>query len=56
MHPRSLTALFQDPPASLGETYFEYLCQATGFGARMVLGGLRLPVPRALPLPICKDR
>jgi len=37
---KSLSTLFQDHPASVGETYFEHLRQATSFGLRMILGGL----------------
>jgi len=30
---------FSEHPASVGETYFEHLGQATSFGIRMILGG-----------------
>lgn len=32
--------LFTEHPESVGETYLEHLCAATGFAARMVLGGV----------------
>ena len=35
-----LKRLFTEHPASVGETYFEHLCAATGFAVRMVLGGI----------------
>lgn len=35
-----LQKLFTEHPASVGETYGEHLVMATGFGARMILGGL----------------
>ena len=34
-----LKRLFTEHPASVGETYLEHLCAATGFAARMMLGG-----------------
>ena len=34
-----LKRLFTEHPASVGETYFEHLCTATGFAAQMMLGG-----------------
>ncbi len=35
----ALKELFTEHPASVGETYGEHLVMATGFGARMILGG-----------------
>jgi hypothetical protein len=35
-----LRQLFTEHPASVGETYVEHLCAATGFAVRMVLGGV----------------
>lgn len=32
--------LFTEHPASVGETYLEHLCMATGFAARMMLGAV----------------
>ena len=31
---------FTDHPASVGETYFEHMAMASGFGLRMLLGAL----------------
>ncbi len=31
---------FTDHPASVGETYFEHLTHASGFGLRMIAGGV----------------
>ena len=39
----------QDHPASVGETYGEHFRHATGFGLRMVLGGLACMVHGFLP-------
>jgi len=33
-----LKRLFTEHPASVGETYLEHLCTATGFATRMLLG------------------
>lgn len=35
----SLKTLFTEHPASVDETYGEHFIMATGFGARMILGG-----------------
>lgn len=35
-----LRRLFTEHPASVGETYLEHLCAATGFATRMILGGV----------------
>jgi len=35
-----ITKLFTEHPASVGETYGEHLAMATGFGTRMILGGI----------------
>ena len=40
---------FTEHPASVGETYFQHLRQATGFGARMVLGGFACMLHGLLP-------
>ncbi|MGL5839890.1 MAG: DUF6356 family protein [Sphingorhabdus sp.] len=37
---RSLTKLLTEHPASVGETYVEHLQMASGFGLRMVAGGI----------------
>jgi hypothetical protein len=41
--------LFNDHPASVGETYGEHLVHATGFGLRMMIGGLACIVHGLLP-------
>lgn len=40
---------FKDHPASVGESYWEHFGVATGFGARLVWGGLRCMLHGALP-------
>jgi hypothetical protein len=35
-----LSRFFTEHPATVGETYLEHLCVATGFAVTMVLGGL----------------
>ena len=35
-----LRSLFTEHPASVGETYFQHLCAAGGFSARMMLGAV----------------
>ena len=44
-----MKALFTEHPASVGETYGEHLGQATGFGLRMIGGGLACLVHGLLP-------
>ncbi|MCT2559788.1 DUF6356 family protein [Tsuneonella sp. YG55] len=41
--------LFTRHPASVGETYGEHLVHATGFGVRMMLGGLACVLHGLLP-------
>ena len=41
--------LFTDHPATVGETYGEHLLAASGFGARMILGGLACLLHGLLP-------
>jgi hypothetical protein len=41
--------LFNDHPASVGESYGEHLVHATGFGLRMMIGGLACIVHGLLP-------
>ncbi len=36
----SLKTLFTEHPASVDETYGEHFVMATGFGTRMILGGI----------------
>jgi hypothetical protein len=40
---------FTEHPAAVGETYVEHLGVASGFGARMILGGLACLVHGVLP-------
>jgi hypothetical protein len=40
---------FTDHPAAVGETYVQHLGVATGFGTRMILGGLACLVHGILP-------
>lgn len=40
---------FLDHPASVGETYREHLRVATGFGARLTLGGVKCMAHGLLP-------
>jgi len=35
-----LRRLFTEHPASVGETYLQHLCAATGFATRMMFGGI----------------
>ncbi|PKB19337.1 hypothetical protein B0I00_1568 [Novosphingobium kunmingense] len=49
-----IAKLFTDHPASVGETYGEHLAMATGFGLRMVLGGLACMVHGLLPFLFVK--
>ncbi len=41
--------LFNDHPATVGETYGEHLAAASGFGFRMILAGLACLVHGVLP-------
>ena len=41
--------LFTDHPASVGESYGEHLAMASGFGLRMILGGLACLIHGLLP-------
>lgn len=51
---KPLANLFRDHPASVGETYFEHLLHATGFGVRMVLGGIACMLHGLLPFLFVK--
>lgn len=44
-----LAKLFTEHPASVGETYREHLAMASGFGIRMILGGLACLIHGLLP-------
>jgi len=46
--------MFTDHPASVGETYGEHLGMASGFGFRMILGGLACLVHGILPFLFTK--
>jgi len=48
-----LRRLFLDHPASVGESYLEHFGVATGFGARMIAGGLGAVLHGVLPFA-CK--
>jgi hypothetical protein len=50
----SLNTLFVKHPASVGETYSQHLVHATGFGARMVWGGIACMVHAVLPFMFVK--
>ncbi|MBK9010807.1 DUF6356 family protein [Novosphingobium sp.] len=43
------TRLFTDHPASVGESYGEHLVMASGFGLRMILGGIACLIHGLLP-------
>mgnify|MGYP001259487909 FL=1 len=43
------TRLFTDHPASVGESYGEHLAMASGFGVRMILGGIACLIHGLLP-------
>ena len=45
----SITRLFSEHPASVGETYSEHLLHASGFGLRMILGGMACVLHGLLP-------
>lgn len=44
-----LNTLFTSHPATVGESYGEHLAHASGFGVRMILGGLACLVHGLLP-------
>lgn len=44
-----LKRAFTEHPASVGETYFQHLGAALGFGARMIAGGLACMIHGAFP-------
>ncbi len=46
---RVFDAIFNDHPASVGETYFEHLAMALGFSVRMIATGLACLVHAVLP-------
>ncbi|WP_374283742.1 DUF6356 family protein [Novosphingobium sp.] len=50
----SLTKLFTEHPASVDESYGEHLAMATGFGLRMILGGIACLIHGLLPFLFVK--
>ncbi len=46
--------LFTKHPASVGETYGEHLVMATGFGVRMIAGGIACLIHGLLPFLFVK--
>ncbi len=44
-----LRRLFTEHPASVGETYFQHLCAATGFSIRMLAGAIACFIHALLP-------
>lgn len=46
--------LFTEHPASVGESYGEHLAMASGFGLRMMLGGLACLIHGLLPFLFVK--
>lgn len=50
----SLTKLFTEHPASVDESYGEHLAMATGFGLRMILGGIACLIHGLLPFLFIK--
>ena len=51
---RMIRKAFTEHPASVGETYFQHLMHASGFGARMVLGGFACMLHGLLPFLFVK--
>ena len=49
-----LKRAFTEHPASVGETYGQHFAHATGFGVRMVLGGLACILHGVLPFLFVK--
>jgi hypothetical protein len=49
-----LSRLFTDHPATVGETYLEHLCVATGFAVTMVLGGIACFLHALFPFAFVK--
>jgi hypothetical protein len=46
---KSPLALFSEHPAAVGESYFEHLAKAGGFGLRLIAGGLACLVHAVFP-------
>lgn len=49
-----LARLFTEHPASVGESYGEHLAMASGFGIRMILGGMACLIHGLLPFLFVK--
>ena len=45
---------FTEHPAAVGETYGEHLVQASGFGGRMILGGIACVLHGVFPFLFVK--
>lgn len=45
----NLLSSFRDHPATVGETYGEHFIHASGFGVRMMLGGIACIIHGLLP-------
>jgi hypothetical protein len=54
MDRNTIAKAFTEHPASVGETYGDHLVHATGFGVRMVLGGLACMLHGLLPFLFVK--
>lgn len=50
----TISKLFTDHPASVGESYGEHLAMASGFGVRMILGGIACLIHGLLPFLFVK--
>lgn len=46
---RLLDKIFNDHPASVGETYFEHMGMATGFALRMLAGSIACLIHAVIP-------
>ncbi len=46
---RLVDRIFNDHPASVGETYFEHMAMATGFALRMFVGALACLLHAVVP-------
>lgn len=49
----AFSRLFTDHPASVNETYWQHLAAATGFGLRMIGGGIACLVHALVPGAFC---
>lgn len=46
--------LFTEHPESVGETYLQHLCAASGFAARMFFGGVACLLHAIFPFAFCR--